>query len=61
MAIGIGASIGMELLGLGAAWPRGRFDATQSRLVAVIVETREGGGRAERCVIVTGYLRTKFF
>ena len=43
MAIGIGVGIGMELLGLGAAWPRGRFDATQSRLVAVISGTQGEG------------------
>jgi hypothetical protein len=59
--VSLGIGIEMELLGLGAAWPCGRFDATQSRLVAVIAGTQGQGGRAERCVIVTGYLRTKFF
>ena len=49
----------MELLRLGAGWPCGVFDAVQSRQVALIA--RPSGGRAERCVIVTGYLRTKFF
>ena len=56
-----GVGIGMELLKPGAGWTCGRFDATQSRLVAVISGTQGEGGRAERCVIVTGYLRTKFF
>ena len=56
-----GIGVGLELLSPGAGWPCGRFDATQSRLVAVIAGTQGEGGRAERCVIVTGYLRTKFF
>ncbi len=55
-----GIGIGMELLKPGAGWTCGRFDATQSRLVAVISGTQGEGGRAERLVIVTGYLRTKF-
>ena len=46
---------------LRAVWICCRFDATQSRLVAVIAGTEGEGGRAERCVIVTGYLYTKFF
>jgi hypothetical protein len=57
--IGIGIGIGMELLRLKAGWTCDRFDAAKSRLVAVIA--RAPGGRAERCVIVTCYLRTKFF
>ena len=51
----------MELLRLGAGLPCGRFDATQSRFVAVIAGTQGVGGRAERGVIVTGYPRTNFF
>jgi len=57
----LGIGIGMELLELGAAWPCGRFEATQNRIIAVIGGAQGEGGRAERCVIVTGYLRTKFF
>ena len=57
----LGVGIGMELSKLRAVWTCCRFDATQSRLVAVIAGPKGEGGRAERCVIVTGYLRTKFF
>ena len=61
IGIGIGNGIGMELSKLRAVWTCCKLDATQSRHVAVIAGTQGEGGRAERCVIVTGYLRTKFF
>lgn len=41
--VSLGIGIGLELLSPGAGWPCGRFDATQSRLVAVIAGTQGEG------------------
>lgn len=35
--VSLGIGIGMELLELRAAWPCGRFEATQNRIVAAMV------------------------
>ena len=55
--MGIGIGIGMETPDLRAGWPRGGFDATQNRIVGLA--SAPPRGRAEDCVIVTGYLRTE--
>ena len=57
--MGIGIGIGMETPDLRAGWPRGGFDATQNRIVGLA--SAPPRGRAEDCVIVTGYFREKFF
>ena len=61
----VSRGIGMELPGLRAVRACGNVDPTKYKIAAMVsVTTPPRGGvgdRAERCVIVAGYLRTKFF
>ena len=57
-----GIGIGMEFPGPQAVRACGNVDSTKYKIAAMVIVTPPGGrDRAERCVIVPGYLRTKFF